>query len=265
MLHELAAATGKRMVFYCAFGERSAMAVQAAQDAGLTCPPHRGRYRRLEKGRRAARAITAYVARTAKAASVDLAASTFWDLLRVRQYAPPITHDDLELRPLYPRSPSSSATVPPARDRLDRNVGLKTLPLAALVAVPSVISRAPNSSGSRSLFFSLSLSLSLSSLSSLSLYSLSPSLSPSLLRACSPLMMRPQHVRQDVEATLLRVVQALIQRHPGVGDLFECSAGFRHAVRALREPIERRGRGLIRLAARLAGLHALNVQFRHVA
>ena len=34
MLQELAAATGKRIVFYCAFGERSAMAVQAAQDAG---------------------------------------------------------------------------------------------------------------------------------------------------------------------------------------------------------------------------------------
>src|ERR1700680_2436001 len=29
MLYELAAATGKRMVFYCAFGERSAMAVEA--------------------------------------------------------------------------------------------------------------------------------------------------------------------------------------------------------------------------------------------
>src|SRR5512146_2638651 len=35
MLHELASATNKRLVFYCAFGERSAMAVQAAQDAGL--------------------------------------------------------------------------------------------------------------------------------------------------------------------------------------------------------------------------------------
>ncbi|QJP14971.1 MBL fold metallo-hydrolase [Starkeya sp. ORNL1] len=40
MLHELAAATGKRIVFYCAFGERSAMAVQAAQDAGLTGACH---------------------------------------------------------------------------------------------------------------------------------------------------------------------------------------------------------------------------------
>ena len=40
MLHELAAATGKRLVFYCAFGERSAMAVQAAQDAGLTTACH---------------------------------------------------------------------------------------------------------------------------------------------------------------------------------------------------------------------------------
>jgi sulfur dioxygenase len=35
ILHELAAASGKRLLFYCAFGERSAMAVQAAQDAGL--------------------------------------------------------------------------------------------------------------------------------------------------------------------------------------------------------------------------------------
>jgi len=40
MLHELAAATGKKIVFYCAFGERSAMAVQAAQDAGLTTACH---------------------------------------------------------------------------------------------------------------------------------------------------------------------------------------------------------------------------------
>jgi glyoxylase-like metal-dependent hydrolase (beta-lactamase superfamily II)/rhodanese-related sulfurtransferase len=40
MLHELAAATHKRMVFYCAFGERSAMAVQAAQDAGIRSACH---------------------------------------------------------------------------------------------------------------------------------------------------------------------------------------------------------------------------------
>src|SRR5215831_7344239 len=40
MLHELAAATGRRMIFYCAFGERSAMAVRAAQDAGLTSACH---------------------------------------------------------------------------------------------------------------------------------------------------------------------------------------------------------------------------------
>jgi glyoxylase-like metal-dependent hydrolase (beta-lactamase superfamily II)/rhodanese-related sulfurtransferase len=40
MLHELASATGKRIVFYCAFGERSAMAVQAAQDAGLATACH---------------------------------------------------------------------------------------------------------------------------------------------------------------------------------------------------------------------------------
>ena len=40
MLHELAATTGKRILFYCAFGERSAMAVQAAQDAGLKTACH---------------------------------------------------------------------------------------------------------------------------------------------------------------------------------------------------------------------------------
>ena len=40
MLHALATATGKRLVFYCAFGERSAMAVQSAQDAGLSTACH---------------------------------------------------------------------------------------------------------------------------------------------------------------------------------------------------------------------------------
>src|SRR5689334_20086888 len=34
ILHDLATATSKRMLFYCAFGERSAMAVRAAQSAG---------------------------------------------------------------------------------------------------------------------------------------------------------------------------------------------------------------------------------------
>jgi rhodanese-related sulfurtransferase len=40
MLHELAKSTSKRLLFYCAFGERSAMAVQAAQDAGLASACH---------------------------------------------------------------------------------------------------------------------------------------------------------------------------------------------------------------------------------
>jgi len=40
VLHELATATTKRMLFYCAFGERSAMAVQAAQGAGLASACH---------------------------------------------------------------------------------------------------------------------------------------------------------------------------------------------------------------------------------
>jgi sulfur dioxygenase len=40
ILRELARAADKRIVFYCAFGERSAMAVQAAQDAGLVAALH---------------------------------------------------------------------------------------------------------------------------------------------------------------------------------------------------------------------------------
>ncbi len=40
LLYELANSTGKRLVFYCAYGERSAMAVQAAQDAGLETASH---------------------------------------------------------------------------------------------------------------------------------------------------------------------------------------------------------------------------------
>ena len=40
VLHELASATGKRLLFFCAFGERSAMVVRAAQDAGLARACH---------------------------------------------------------------------------------------------------------------------------------------------------------------------------------------------------------------------------------
>ncbi|MEP7031559.1 MAG: rhodanese-like domain-containing protein, partial [Pseudolabrys sp.] len=40
MLRELARVSDRRIVFYCAFGERSAMAVQAAQDAGLMSALH---------------------------------------------------------------------------------------------------------------------------------------------------------------------------------------------------------------------------------
>jgi sulfur dioxygenase len=39
LIHDLAR-SGKTIVFYCAFGERSAMAVQAAQDQGLASARH---------------------------------------------------------------------------------------------------------------------------------------------------------------------------------------------------------------------------------
>jgi sulfur dioxygenase len=40
ILHELAQATGKNILFYCAYGERSAMAVEAAQEAGIVTARH---------------------------------------------------------------------------------------------------------------------------------------------------------------------------------------------------------------------------------
>ena len=40
MLHELAKSANRTIVFYCAFGERSAMAVQASQDAGIQMARH---------------------------------------------------------------------------------------------------------------------------------------------------------------------------------------------------------------------------------
>src|SRR5215471_11591156 len=40
MLREVAAASGRRIVFFCAFGERSAMAVKAAKEAGLANTAH---------------------------------------------------------------------------------------------------------------------------------------------------------------------------------------------------------------------------------
>jgi sulfur dioxygenase len=75
ILHELAAAMGKRIVFYCAFGERSAMAVQAAlgrwpQDL----LSHSGRHRCLEEGQWAAGA----------AARVNLRVEQLGGLLKAR-------------------------------------------------------------------------------------------------------------------------------------------------------------------------------------
>ncbi len=40
VLREVATATGRRIVFFCAYGERSAMAVAAAREAGLSNPAH---------------------------------------------------------------------------------------------------------------------------------------------------------------------------------------------------------------------------------
>ena len=59
------------------------------------------------------------------------------------------------------------------------------------------------------------------------------------------LVMRPQHVRELGEPALLLVIEALIERRAGIGDLFQRGAGFGHVVGALRQPIERRRRRLL--------------------
>ena len=40
LLSELVGASGKRLIFYCAYGERSAMAAEAAREAGLSGSCH---------------------------------------------------------------------------------------------------------------------------------------------------------------------------------------------------------------------------------
>jgi rhodanese-related sulfurtransferase len=40
LLYQLGRGGGRRLIFYCTFGQRSAMAVQAAQAAGLTMSRH---------------------------------------------------------------------------------------------------------------------------------------------------------------------------------------------------------------------------------
>jgi rhodanese-related sulfurtransferase len=40
LLHGLANSTGKRLLFYCAYGERSAMALAAADEAGISRACH---------------------------------------------------------------------------------------------------------------------------------------------------------------------------------------------------------------------------------
>jgi len=57
MLNELARANGKRIVFYCAFGERSAIGPGRAGCGPCLGLSHPGRHRRLEESGRAAPAL----------------------------------------------------------------------------------------------------------------------------------------------------------------------------------------------------------------
>ena len=70
LLRQLARSSGKRLIFYCSFGLRSAMAVQAAQAAGFdACPPYPWRLAGLEICRGTAREVA--VSGNAQAFAID--------------------------------------------------------------------------------------------------------------------------------------------------------------------------------------------------
>jgi hypothetical protein len=81
-------------------------------------------------------------------------------------------------------------------------------------------------------------------------------------------VMRPQHVRERLEPTLLLVSQALIERTAGIGELFERRAYFGEMVRAPRQPVEPIVLALALLPRTIslhASLHPRNAQLRKLA
>jgi hypothetical protein len=80
-------------------------------------------------------------------------------------------------------------------------------------------------------------------------------------------VVRPEKTRKHREAGLLGVVEALIKRRAGIGDLLERGARLAHVIGPTRHPIEWSG-GSLRLrllVSRLAGLHTLDPQLDHIA
>ena len=90
-----------------------------------------------------------------------------------------------------------------------------------------------------------------------------PVLTPTVIRPSAHVMMRPQHAREPDETAFLIVVEALIERRTGVGDLLQSGAGLGHIVGAPREPFKRRARLL--LIAGLARLQPLDAQLNEIA
>jgi len=90
-----------------------------------------------------------------------------------------------------------------------------------------------------------------------------PVLTPTVIRPPAHVMMRPQHAREPDETAFLIVVEALIERRTGVGDLLQSGAGLGHIVGALRQPLKRRARLL--LIAGLARLQPLDTQLNEIA
>ena len=85
---------------------------------------------------------------------------------------------------------------------------------------------------------------------------LAPAVAPAVFVAATHATMRSQHARERREPVFLIVIEALVKRRTGIGDLFERRAGLGHIVGALREPLKGRRR-LLLLFAGLARLCAV--------
>src|SRR6266571_9437209 len=92
---------------------------------------------------------------------------------------------------------------------------------------------------------------------------LAAAVAPAVFVAATHATMGSQHARERREPIFLIVIETLVKRRAGIGDLFQGGAGLGHIVGALREPLKRCHRRL--LFASLARLRALDPQLNEIA
>src|SRR6202011_3300775 len=94
---------------------------------------------------------------------------------------------------------------------------------------------------------------------------LAATVAPAVFVAVTHATMGSQHARERREPIFLIVIETLVKRRAGIGDLFQGGAGLGHIVGALRKPLKGRRRLLLLLFAGLARLRALDAQLNEIA